>query len=116
GWERTPERFCEQPARGMGWLWADGTMGFVRCGAPNRCDYCAMLTACENAVVLRLDAFDGEQPTVGITTTTRKLGVDLGSLRVGEAQLWKRLRREHGRVEYCGFLEWSTGDWTPGRR
>jgi hypothetical protein len=67
-----------------------------------------MLTACENAVVLRLDSFDGGFPTVGITTTTRTLGFPWESLRRAEERLWRDLRARYGRqVEYCGFVEWT---------
>jgi hypothetical protein len=69
-----------------------------------------MLTACENAVVLRLDSFDGAFPRVGLTTTTRRPNHPWDELRKAEASLWRTLRRELGRsVEYCGFLEWTTG-------
>ena len=77
-----------------------------------------MLAACENAVVLRLDAFDGEYPTVGLTTTSPATGLAWDQLRVAEAQLWKELRRRHGDIQYCGFVEWTTGrsERSRGRR
>lgn len=100
----------------------DGTLEPVRCGASNRCDYCAMFAALEAAIVLRLDA-EMRQPTVGITTTTRSEGYSMDAFRKAEQLLWKQLRRElerqdvkrsdldrEERVEYCGFLEWTTGD------
>lgn len=109
-WATTPEFFCREPSRGVAWLYADGSLGFVRCGASNRCDYCAMIAACENAVVLRLDAFEGEFPRVGLTTTTHRRDFGLDELRASEKRLWRWLRRECGRqVEYCGFVEWTTG-------
>jgi hypothetical protein len=108
-----PDFFCLQPARGVAWLHGDGSLDFVRCGAPNRCDYCAMCTACENAVVLRLDSFDRPDgfPRVGITTTTRSPRPDWERLREAERLLWRQLRRRFGRatVQYCGFVEWTTG-------
>src|SRR5262249_54564097 len=89
----------------------------ARCQAPNRCDYCAMISACENALLLqRYGADAGGFARVGITTTTRTAGKTLQGLREAETLLWRELRREHGRtIEYCGFLEWTTGQWPPGR-
>jgi hypothetical protein len=79
-----------------------------------------MLTACENAVVLRLDAFSGESfPEIGLTTTTHRPDFEWDLLRECEHNLWRWLRRQYGRqVAYCGFLEWTTGrSWrSSGRR
>ncbi len=100
----------------------------VRCGASNRCDYCAKMTALENALVVELDA-KVEQPTVGLTTTTRNLVFDqetltkdMRKLMRAERSLWRALRRELGvesllpDLRYLGFLEWTTGKHTAGRR
>lgn len=118
---RWPGEFhCPEPSRGVAWLYEDGRLEYVRCGSPNRCDYCAMLTACENAVVLRLDAFDcasldlpperREFATVALTTTTWRPGVTFDGLKRAELALWQHVRRENGKdVAYCGFLEWTTG-------
>jgi hypothetical protein len=103
------EFFCQQPARGVAWLYLDGTLGYVRCGASNRCDYCAMLSAVENSVVLQLDAFDGDFARVAITTTTWKPYVDPRSLANAERQLWRALRRDFPMLDYCGVLEWTPG-------
>jgi hypothetical protein len=91
------------------WRQPDGRLTPVRCGAPNRCPYCAWRTASENAQVIYLDALE-EAPTCVLTTTTA-LGWERrwSALREAEAQLWRWLRAELGRVEYCGFLEWTTG-------
>jgi hypothetical protein len=108
---------------------ADGTLEPVRCGASNRCDYCAMFAALEAALVLKLDA-QLRQPTVGITTTTRTPDFPLDDLRKAEQRLWGALRKGRrigavGRrrpeeplveafpnLEYIGFLEWTTGQGT----
>jgi len=74
-----------------------------------------MLAAFESATVLRLDA-QVEAPTVGLTTTTREVDFDMASLRVAERSLWQWLRRHVAPVQYVGFLEWTTGAHTPGRR
>lgn len=102
-------QFCEAPSTGVRWLFPDGRVAPVRCGRSNACRYCAMLAALENAHVLGLDAAV-ELPTVALCTTTA-LGrsTDWHGLREAEHRLWERLRRRYGRVEYCGFLEWTTG-------
>src|SRR4051794_28224175 len=40
--KRTEQGRCARPAKGIRWLMPDGTLEPVRCGASNRCDYCAM--------------------------------------------------------------------------
>jgi len=117
------------PCYGIRWLMYDGSLEPVRCGASNRCDYCAMFAALEAAVVLRLDA-QMRQPEVGITTTTRREDFPFDELRKAEALLWRALRKgnqigRRGRrpkdepdyeafpdLQYCGFLEWTTGEGT----
>jgi hypothetical protein len=112
------------PAKGIRWLMSDGTLEPVRCGASNRCDYCAMFAALEAALVLKLDAHI-RMPTVGITTTTRRPDYSMDDFRKAEQLLWKQLRRDleprgvkrselakAERIEYCGFIEWTTGDGT----
>lgn len=117
------------PAVGIRWLMYDGSLEPVRCGASNRCDYCAMFAALESAVVLGLDA-QIRQPEVGITTTTRRPEFPIEELRKAEKMLWRALRKGQrigavGRrkkdepnyeafpdLQYCGFLEWTTGKGT----
>jgi hypothetical protein len=82
----------------------------ARCKASNRCGYCGQVSAIENAAVLRLDAESdtGRRPTVGITLTTKDPLTD-GQLRIYTASFWRAFRQRWGRVEYCGFVEWTTG-------
>jgi hypothetical protein len=82
----------------------------VRCGASNKCWYCAMLSALENALVVRLDALEGERyPTWGLTTTTARPGYSQPELRGAERSLFRWLRQRYGDVQYLGFVEWTTG-------
>jgi hypothetical protein len=92
----------------------DGRLLPVRCGAPNRCRYCAYLTAVENSAVIGLDARSGAAPTLGITLTTATPMVDSKLFAYWCARLWKWLRAEcdvngWGRIEYLGFIEYTTG-------
>lgn len=83
----------------------------MRCGASNRCWYCAMLSALENALVVRLDCLDGGSwPTWGLTTTTVNPWLSNTDLRRAERSLFQWLRRNYGRqIEYLGFVEFTTG-------
>lgn len=89
---------------------ADGTLEPVRCGASNRCQYCASLAALEAGDVLMLDA-KIRMPTVGLTTTTRDPRFDTEQLKKAERNLWRALRKLMP-LEYCGFVEWTTGEGT----
>lgn len=100
---------CAAPARGVVWLHPNGAVCPVRCGASNRCWYCARLAAIETALVLRLDALYGEAPTVGMTLTTAAPYTDDGELRRAIEQVLKAIRRRWECVEYCAFVEWTTG-------
>lgn len=102
---------CERPRKGHIWLWADGSVAPVRCRATNKCWYCAMLTAYENALVVRLDALEGDRwPTWGLTTTTARPDFGQAELRRCEENLYRALRRHYGRqVDYLGFVEFTTG-------
>jgi hypothetical protein len=73
-----------------------------------------MLTGIENALVVKLDAENGP-PCVGMTLTTHRADFPMDRFRTATAQLfkWMRTRWE---VEYLGFLEWTTGKRTAGKR
>jgi hypothetical protein len=102
---------CERPMQRMVWLAPDGSIAPVRCKATNKCAGCAMIQAFENALVVRLDALDGERfPTWGLTTTTRTPGFEQARLRKCEELLYRQLRREYGsQVQYLGFVEFTSG-------
>lgn len=73
-----------------------------------------MLSALENALVVQLDALEGDRwPTWGLTTTTARPWNDWhrGELKYAEQRLFQQLRREHpgSDVQYLGFVEFTTG-------
>jgi hypothetical protein len=87
----------------------------VRCGRSNSCPKCAWLAAVENVGVVAIDARE-EQPTVGMTLTTRRADFDMARYRVAVAQLFKWLRSEFGpEVAYLLMMEWTTGSGGHGR-
>jgi hypothetical protein len=96
---------------------ADGSYAPVRCGASNRCAYCAWLIAVENTLVVGLDASEGEPPTVGVTLTTHRADFSLDRFRWATAKLFRWLRHDVGAggLEYCGLMEWTTGKGGHGR-
>jgi hypothetical protein len=70
-----------------------------------------MISAFENALVVRLDSFDGERwPTWSLTTTTREPGFARDKLKHAEKMLFRQMRRDYGRqIEYLGFVEFTSG-------
>jgi hypothetical protein len=81
----------------------------VRCGAPNRCDYCAWLSAIETTLALSLDARIGEPPRVGMLLTTRNPNTPAKTIRLGTQQVTRALRRRYPELQYSLFAEWTTG-------
>ena len=105
---------CQRPSSRAAWLLADGTLVPARCGAPNKCAYCAYLATVESALVVALDSEWGGFPRVGMTLTTVDPHHDLVRFRRDVEQTLRLLRRELGTgLGYLGFMEWTTGD---GRR
>jgi hypothetical protein len=103
---------CENPSKIVMWRDSAGQLFPVRCGASNRCWYCAYLIAMENAVVVRLDA-EIESPNVGLTLTTVTPEHDLGRFRRDVEQAFRFIRAKLGtEVGYLGFMEWTTGRGT----
>lgn len=106
---------CASPARGIRWQLADGSFAPVRCGRTNSCSACAWLQAVENGIVVALDAAT-VMPTLGVTLTTRDPNFDMDRFREASAQLHRGLRKNWADLQYLGFLEWTSGKHTPGRR
>lgn len=100
---------CERRSERCGWLLADGTFVAARCGAPNKCAYCAYLTTVENGLVVSLDAID-ELPRVGLTLTTVDPSHGAKRFRTDVEHIFKFVRRRLGPdVGYLGLVEYSTG-------
>ncbi len=109
--ERSTIGGCARPRKGYRWRFPDGSDAPVRCKATNKCAHCAMVSALENALVVRLDALEGGRwPTWGLTTTTYRPGFSQRELRGAEQALFRWMRRKYGRqIEYLGFVEFTTG-------
>lgn len=100
---------CERPSKWAGFVLADGTYVPARCGAPNKCAYCAWLVAVENTAVVALDSIAHGHPTVGMTLTTVDPHHDLGRFRRDVERTIAAVRRRAPDVEYLGMMEWTTG-------
>lgn len=95
---------------GAAFVWEDGRSAPVRSKASNRCPGCARAVAYENMTMLRQDAEENCAPGHVLTLTSREPVTDAGAYRDACAVFWRAFRRKWGHVEYCGFIEWTTGD------
>ncbi|HWE07809.1 MAG TPA: hypothetical protein VG325_00550 [Solirubrobacteraceae bacterium] len=87
----------------------------VRCGRSNSCPACAWLASIENVSVVALDS-RREQPTVGMTLTTKRADFEMARYRRAVEDLFRWLRREFGAdVAYLLMMEWTTGSGGHGR-
>jgi len=108
-----PREGCPNWRRGYRIELPDGRQVPVRCKSPNKCPYCGMIAAIQNAAVLDLDARTWVEgvprfPTVLVTLTTRKR-IEGAAFTRATADFWRAFRATWGWVEYCGFVEWTTG-------
>ena len=72
------------------------------------CEVCGPRKSRELARVLLNDARI-DPPQYALTLTTRDPDTSSVLYRRASGAVWKRLRRPHGRVEYFGFIEFTTG-------
>lgn len=100
---------CSRPSQYAGWVLADGRVVPARCGAPNKCAYCAYLATVENAVVVGLDAERYGHPAVGATLTTVDPETTGAAFRRDVEHALRALRRPWPELQYLGFVEWTTG-------
>jgi hypothetical protein len=102
------ETGCVNWTRGWRIELANGDRVRARCKATNRCGHCAMLSAYENAMCLTVDAELARRPTLICTFTTWKPLTDR-EFTDAQAVFWRAFRREWGPVEFCLFIEWTSG-------
>lgn len=100
---------CERPSRYAGWMLPDGRVVPARCGAPNKCAYCAYQVTVENSVVVHLDAERHGHPKVGMTLTTAKETTPPPVFRKDVEVVFRAVRRRAPACEYLGLVEFSTG-------
>jgi hypothetical protein len=81
----------------------------MRSKASNRCEGCARATAFVNMTMLRQDAEAGEPPRYVLTLTSSRIRWTGEEYSRACATFWQAWRRRWGKVEYCGFVEFTTG-------
>lgn len=93
--------------------WQRGELvGYVegRCGSVNKCDYCAIQTAHENARMLGLDCLDDTRPQLLAILGTGLPTLDSAPFYGGRREVMRALRDRFGRqVQYCALQEFTTG-------
>jgi len=67
------------------------------------------VSALEVELMLKLDAERHGAPTVGMTVTTVEATTTPDELRSAIKQVFKAVRRRWPKVEYCAFVEWTSG-------
>lgn len=60
--------------------------------------------------MLRIDAETNSAPGYVLTLTSREPVEDAAAYRRACSQFWRAFRKRWGHAEYCGFIEWTTGD------
>jgi hypothetical protein len=105
----SPRGGCERPRRGMAFLTPSGELLPVRCKSPNKCSYCAFLSAAEDGMMVLQDALRGPAPNVSLTVTTVNAHTEPAHFRRDVEQLFRGLRRRCPDAEYLGRIEFTTG-------
>jgi hypothetical protein len=80
-----------------------------RCKATNLCDYCARLSAVENAEVLAMDAMTNTAPALWSVLTTRTATIDTGSFQRAREAVMRATRRRWPDAERAQLIEFTTG-------
>lgn len=80
-----------------------------RCKSTNLCDYCAKLSAVENAEVLALDAMTNVPPTLWSVLTTRTATIDTASFKHAREMVRREVKRRWPAAEMATLIEFTTG-------
>lgn len=59
--------------------------------------------------MLRIDAESNSAPGYVLTLTSREPVTDAAAYRRACEFFWRQFRKRYGPVEFCGFVEWTTG-------
>ncbi len=93
---------------GMLLFGSNGRLVPVRCSSPNKCDYCAMLSAVEWSEMLALDAME-RAPSVWMVLTTRGANPDPAAFYDARRLLMRAIKRRWPDAEYLCIVEFTTG-------
>lgn len=103
-----PPKGCPNAPRALAMLSPAGEVVPLRCKR-RHCPYCASLESRELSRVLTNDANEGTPPTVVLTLTTVDPATTLATFRRGTKDVFRRLRRRFGAVEFFSLIEFTTG-------
>jgi hypothetical protein len=111
-------KWCRRSPDGLRLQLADGTLVRVRCGCPNKCDFCAYMAAVECGATILLDGLEDGPPRVAITLTTRDPDTSMEKFRRDIEKAVRAIRRRHREASYFARIEFTTGKATRsgGRR
>lgn len=98
---------CPNPVLGRRFILSTGELVPIPCNR-STCSYCSRRSAMITAAMVGLDAEYGGVPRVVSTFTTRDR-VGPQTLREASRSIMRQIRAEFGPVEYCHFLEFTTG-------
>lgn len=102
-------KWCSRSPDGIRYQLPDGTLAPVRCCSPNKCDFCAYMTAVECGAAVLLDALEEGPPRVAVTLTTRDPNTPTEKFRKDVEQVVRAIRRRHPDALYFGRVEFTTG-------
>ena len=86
-----------------------GALVMGRCKATNLCDYCAKLSAVENAEVLAQDALTNSAPGVWTVLTTKSHVAEMSAYRVARRAALLEVRRWRPDARRATMIEFTTG-------
>ena len=104
-----PRQWCSRSPEGIRFQLPDGKLVPVRCGSPNKCDFCAYMTAVECGATILLDALEEGPPRVAVTLTTRDPNTPLPKFRRDIEKAVKAIRLRHPDALYFARVEYTTG-------
>jgi hypothetical protein len=102
-------KWCQRSPDGIRLQLPDGRLVPVRCGSPNKCDFCAYMAAVECGALILLDGLEDGPPEVAVTLTTRNPDTPMERFRRDVEKAVKAIRRRHPEASYFARIEYTTG-------
>src|SRR4051812_7187787 len=94
-------KWCSRSPEWIRFQLADGSLVPVRCGCPNKCDFCAYMAAVECGALILLDGLEEEgPPRVAVTLTTRDPNTPTETFRRDVELVIRAIRRRHPEALY----------------
>jgi len=100
---------CARWPKSLRLLSSRGELVLGRCNSPNKCEYCARLTAVEWAEMFSLDALDGNAPAIYLVLTTGTSSFDPAHFYSARRKVQEAIRRRYPAAEVAWIVEATTG-------